>query len=200
MLVVIDVEPKVHGIPTDAYVAVEELQTGKESSWTFSHLSSQIEAEEAEEIGVEHLLRDILEHSLVSLCASQGTRRPGQARMAIEAAPAFTSGLPLSQRLVNYSNSLTSFSLQLANIAAYLGRVQTDVLPLNQPILAMLQNIIHMLPDLEHDPEWQDASIVKSNDKAAIVYLSAMIRSCLALHSLVDNKLHNVQKEKDLLL
>ncbi|KAI8618946.1 hypothetical protein BC830DRAFT_1165770 [Chytriomyces sp. MP71] len=57
VLVIIAVIPRDVGIPTDAYFAIEE--DGTVTIKTFSHLFSSIEAEEAEEIGVEHLLRDI---------------------------------------------------------------------------------------------------------------------------------------------
>jgi hypothetical protein len=41
----------VEGIPTTAYIAVEEIQTdGKEIQRVFRHISCHIEAEEAEEV------------------------------------------------------------------------------------------------------------------------------------------------------
>eukprot|EP00730_Choanoeca_flexa_P008351 TRINITY_DN12478_c1_g1_i4.p1 TRINITY_DN12478_c1_g1~~TRINITY_DN12478_c1_g1_i4.p1 ORF type:complete len:254 (+),score=28.82 TRINITY_DN12478_c1_g1_i4:54-764(+) len=59
-LVVIDVRPDVTGLPTKAYVSVEEVHDdGTPTSKTFEHVSSQVGAEEVEEVGVEHLLRDI---------------------------------------------------------------------------------------------------------------------------------------------
>lgn len=48
------------GIPTEAYYSVENLSEAKsEDRRTFRHIPSSIGAQEAEEIGVEHLLRDI---------------------------------------------------------------------------------------------------------------------------------------------
>jgi 26S proteasome regulatory subunit N8 len=45
-------------LPTDAYVAIEEIHDdGTPTSKTFEHVTSEIGAEEAEEVGVEHLLR-----------------------------------------------------------------------------------------------------------------------------------------------
>ncbi|CAF5113617.1 unnamed protein product, partial [Rotaria magnacalcarata] len=58
VLVIIDAKPKDLGLPTEAYIAVEEIHDdGSPASKTFEHLSSEIGAEEAEEVGVEHLLR-----------------------------------------------------------------------------------------------------------------------------------------------
>lgn len=104
VLVIIDVKPKDLGLPTEAYISVEEIhdvstvdhrsywnrfyqicsskhhiyfkliivlainldpknhafvvfQDGTPTSKTFEHVTSEIGAEEAEEVGVEHLLR-----------------------------------------------------------------------------------------------------------------------------------------------
>ncbi|CDQ62374.1 unnamed protein product [Oncorhynchus mykiss] len=58
VLVIIDVKPKDLGLPTEAYISVEEVyDDGTPTSKTFEHVTSEIGAEEAEEVGVEHLLR-----------------------------------------------------------------------------------------------------------------------------------------------
>uniref|UniRef100_A0A673A791 26S proteasome non-ATPase regulatory subunit 7 n=1 Tax=Sphaeramia orbicularis TaxID=375764 RepID=A0A673A791_9TELE len=57
VLVIIDVKPKDLGLPTEAYISVEEIHDdGTPTSKTFEHVTSEIGAEEAEEVGVEHLL------------------------------------------------------------------------------------------------------------------------------------------------
>lgn len=68
VLVIIDAKPKDLGLPTEAYIAVEEVHDdGSPTSKTFEHVSSEIGAEEAEEVGVEHLLRDIKDTTVGSL-------------------------------------------------------------------------------------------------------------------------------------
>ncbi|KAF8889865.1 JAB1/Mov34/MPN/PAD-1 ubiquitin protease-domain-containing protein [Infundibulicybe gibba] len=68
VMVIVDVRPHTVGIPTDAYFAVEEIKDdGTETRKTFLHVPSAIEAEEAEEIGVEHLLRDIKDSTTTTL-------------------------------------------------------------------------------------------------------------------------------------
>ena len=55
---IVDAEPKTVGLPTEAYRAVEEVHDdGTPTTKTFEHVASEIGAEEAEEVGVEHLLR-----------------------------------------------------------------------------------------------------------------------------------------------
>jgi 26S proteasome regulatory subunit N8 len=61
VLVTIDVNPVDElGIPTEAYRSVENSSEERtENRKTFVHLPSSVGAFEAEEVGVEHLLRDI---------------------------------------------------------------------------------------------------------------------------------------------
>jgi len=69
VLVVIDVQPKELGIPTKGYVSTEEVQEDGSSKMTFQHIPSEIGALEAEEVGVEHLLRDIKDTSISTLAS-----------------------------------------------------------------------------------------------------------------------------------
>ena len=68
LLLIVDVQPREVGIPTDAYFAVDDIKNdGSAAEKTFIHVPSLIEAEEAEEIGVEHLLRDIRDQAAGNL-------------------------------------------------------------------------------------------------------------------------------------
>ena len=52
---IIDAKPNRIGLPTEAYRAVEEIHDdGTPTTKTFEHVPSEIGAEEAEEVGVEH--------------------------------------------------------------------------------------------------------------------------------------------------
>ena len=73
-MVIIDVKPKELGIPIEAYHAVEEILDGKQQQWTFKHVPSEIGALEAEEVGVEHLLRDVKD-TTISTLANQVTQK-----------------------------------------------------------------------------------------------------------------------------
>merc|ERR1719487_279528 len=67
VMVIIDVKPKELGIPTEAYHAVEEIREGQQLQWTFKHVPSEIGALEDEEVGVEHLLRDVKDTTISTL-------------------------------------------------------------------------------------------------------------------------------------
>lgn len=78
--VIVDVMLHLHqeavgGIPTDAYVSVEERQDERsQPKLTFAHVPSEIGAVEAEEIGVEHLLRDVKDSTVSDLHSSVSAR------------------------------------------------------------------------------------------------------------------------------
>ena len=60
VLVIIAPKPTRVGLPTEAYKVGEEIHDdGTPTTKTFEHVPSEIGAEEAEEVGVEHLLRDV---------------------------------------------------------------------------------------------------------------------------------------------
>lgn len=198
LLVIIDVQPKESGVPTDAYFAVEEIkdvscavpiskrahwianateQDGTTTSRTFVHTPSIIEAEEAEEIGVEHLLRDIRD-------VAAGT---------------------LSTRITNQLQSLQGLHLRLRDIGAYLQKVLDGQLPVNHAILGNLQDVFNLLPNLstpEGDGksgagELSNAMSIKTNDQLMTIYLSSLIRAITAFHDLIENKIQNRQQQEE---
>ncbi|CAN0480246.1 unnamed protein product, partial [Hapterophycus canaliculatus] len=50
-----------------------------------------------------------------------------------------------------------------------------------------MQNIFNLLPNLNVD-ELVRSMLVKTNDMHLVIYVSALIRSVVALHNLVNNK------------
>lgn len=163
VLVIINAEPPELGLPTEAYFSVEEIHDdGTPTSKTFEHLPSEIGAEEAEEVGVEHLLRDIRNITVGSL----------------------------SQQLTNQLNGLKGFYSSLNDIKSYLDKVTKNELPINHQIVYQLQDIFNLLPEINM-PEFVKATFVKTNDQALVVYLASMIRSVIALHNLINNKIQN---------
>ncbi|KAJ4289616.1 proteasome regulatory particle subunit [Kalmusia sp. IMI 367209] len=194
LLVIIDVQPKEVGVPTDAYFAVEEIKDdGTTTSKTFVHTPSMIEAEEAEEIGVEHLLRDIRDVAV-------GT---------------------LSTRITSQLQSLQGLHLRLRDIGQYLQKVLDGDLPVNHAILGNLQDVFNLLPNLStpkpapvkgatngvgpaagaagalDNSELARAMSIKTNDQLMAIYLSSLIRAITAFHDLIENKIQNKQQAED---
>ncbi|OBT47846.1 26S proteasome regulatory subunit rpn-8 [Pseudogymnoascus sp. WSF 3629] len=184
LLVIIDVQPKEAGVPTDAYFAVDEIKDdGTTTSKTFVHTPSIIEAEEAEEIGVEHLLRDIRDVAV-------GT---------------------LSTRITSQLQSLQGLHLRLRDIQQYLQKVSDGKLPVNHVILGNLQDVFNLLPNLstpkastsetpgsgEATSELAHAMSIKTNDQLMAIYISSLIRAITAFHDLIENKIQNRQQQEE---
>ena len=150
------------------------------------HTPSIIVAEEAEEIGVEHLLRDIRDVAV-------GT---------------------LSTRITSQLQSLQGLHLRLRDIGQYLQKVLDKQLPVNHAILGNLQDVFNLLPNLStpkassHIPNGIDAPAknnselahamsIKTNDQLMAIYLSSLIRAITAFHDLIENKIQNRQQQEE---
>merc|ERR1711907_45619 len=165
--VVIDVKGASVGNTTEAYVALEEdKEDGTSSVYTFHHVPSEIGAEEAEEIGVEHLLRDI-KHANSSTLAEK-----------------------VSSRL----SAMKGLHARLQDMMKYLENVVHKKLPVNNEIIGMIQDIFNLLPNLSME-EMVKSFAVKTNDMTLAIYLSSMVRSIIALHNMIDNKIENTNAE-----
>jgi len=168
VMVIVDVRQQSVSIPTDAYFAVEEIEDdGTETRKTFLHVPSAIEAEEAEEIGVEHLLRDI-KHSTTNT---------------------------LSTRVSNQLSSLRGLQSRLLEVRDYLRQIESGAVPVNHQIVYHLQDTLSLLPDLD-DPLMTRSFTANTNDQLLVVYLSSLVRAVIALHALVDNKASNLELEE----
>lgn len=135
------------------------------------HVPSLISAEEAEEIGVEHLLRDI-------------------------SAPLSTSG-SLSSRVFAQLSALKGLHSRLIDIRDYLAKVLSGEMAVNHQIIYNLQDVFNLLPagmmsGLEHDEGGVEGRVEveksfrgATNDQMLVVYLSSLIRAVIALHNLL---------------
>lgn len=138
------------------------MQDGTETQKTFFHVPSAIEAEEAEEIGVEHLLRDIKDSTTTTL----------------------------TTRVAEQLSSLRGLQSRLAEVRDYLKNVANGSLPINHQVVYHLQDALNLLPDLD-DAAVTRAFTTNTNDQLLVVYLSSLIRAVIALEKLVENKATN---------
>jgi len=171
VFVIIDVRPDRESIPTTAYRVVEEVDSTSSASGgggakttevhsTFAHVPSLIGAEEPEEIGVEHLLRDINDPTVSTVTSLIKAKMSG----------------------------LSALTEKLVEMKDYLEAVVEGRMKANQEIVANMQTILNLLPNLNVD-ELVKSMLIKTNDMHMVIYLSALIRSVIALHDLVNNKI-----------
>lgn len=169
VLVIIDVNPKGDPleIPTQAYTSIEAKPEEKSvTRRQFTHVLSQIGAYEAEEVGVEHLLRNIVDTTESSMT--------DQVRAKVR--------------------SLKGLKNRLEEISEYVNNVLNGKLPANHQILYNLQDIFNLLPDLETQTMIKSLA-TNTNDNMMAIYVSSLVRSICALHDLIQNKLVNKQHE-----
>ena len=111
VFVVVDVRRDVEGLPTQAYVSVDTVVEGRETVRTFNHVPCEVGAFEAEEVGVEHMLRDINDPSVSALGADVRAKLGG----------------------------LKGLMSRLGEISGYLAKVAAGQLPPNLEALYLVQ-------------------------------------------------------------
>ncbi|KAL1245344.1 Flap endonuclease [Trichinella spiralis] len=162
------VSVKKHGIPADAYIEVEEVQDdGSVPLRTFELLSCCIQSEEAEAVGVEHLLRDIKDQSAGTL-AQMTTRRVVGLRGFVE---------------------------MLRCIKCYLEEVSEGSMPVNNNILYHLQEIFYILPSLQ--ASLSESYLSETTDELMGLFLGSLSRAVYGLHNLIDNLVKYREAEKE---
>jgi 26S proteasome regulatory subunit N8 len=186
---IIDVRPDRPDLPVTAYKVVEQVNnsSGGGSSGSssvamksggsggggversFAHVPSQMGAIEAEEVGVEHLLRDINDPTISTVASLIQGKLSGLAT--------------LTEKLLECQDYLETI------LASQQMKSQSKNPKKAHPqILANLQTILALLPNL-NQPDLVRSIMVKTNDMLASIYLASIIRSVIALHDLVNNKI-----------
>ncbi|KAF4667452.1 26S proteasome non-ATPase regulatory subunit 7 [Perkinsus chesapeaki] len=163
-----DLDPR--DFPMQAYYSAEEASADPLTRRTFVHLPSMVGAFEAEEVGVEHLLRDIRNQSTSTLAT----------------------------RVDSKLNALKTLVAKINEIAQYLGQVIDGKLPPNPQIIYNLQNIFNYLPgDNQEDIELMRSFNVETNDSMLCIYIGSILRATVALHNLINNKIANKAREAE---
>ena len=109
--------------------------------------------------GVEHLLRDVKD-STISTLASE---------------------------VSNMLASLKGLEERLRDMSRYMDKVAEGKLPMNNDIMYHLQDVFNLLPNLKVN-QLVKSFAVKTNDMMVVLYLASLIRSIIAMHTLIDNK------------
>ena len=161
ILVICEVKPKDVGLPVQAYRSVEEIREDgtDRSKMVFMNLPTEVGSTEAEEIGVEHLLRDVKDATVSNLSSQLGEMMTG----------------------------LKGLRMRLLEIQSYLEAVVSGKMPVNNDIIKNLQDIFSLLPNLNME-EMVSSFAVETNDMMMAVYLASLVRSVVALHNLIENK------------
>ena len=161
-----------HEIPARAYLGAERVRNdGLPIASSFRNIPTIVDFLEVEEIGVEHLLRDIKDVDMSEI----GTT------------------------LTNSVHGLAALQHRLQNISDYLGDVIDGKLPLDNEIVGVAQSIFNLLPNLKLK-ETTDSLAAKADDSTFMIYISQLARSVVSLHELVNARhppLAEIEKKKN---
>ncbi len=148
----VDVQADSPFLPLSAY-----RQATVDGESAFSHLKYSIGYLEAEAIGVDHLLRDILQ----------------------------TRDLPMRDHVASKTAALGAFKGCMEQVVAYLDDVCAGRLPPNQRINMLLQDIFASMPVASGG--LTAAVNERVNDFYLSLFVSSLIRAVTAGHRLIDN-------------
>eukprot|EP00397_Hematodinium_sp_SG-2012_P024927 GEMP01025997.1.p1 GENE.GEMP01025997.1~~GEMP01025997.1.p1 ORF type:complete len:343 (+),score=95.34 GEMP01025997.1:68-1096(+) len=165
IFVIIDVRMQNSQLPLDAYYSVEQATADMSFRRNFVNIPSTVGAEEAEEVGVEHLLRDIKSASTSTLATRVGDK----------------------------INGLKQLMAKLKDISNYLSSVVSGKIPPNPTIIYNVQNILNLLPEMDSEDLVKGLN-VDTNDATLAMYIGAMMRATLALHNLIYN-IHKIKED-----
>ena len=170
---------------------MRNFQDGSEKSQlAFAHVPSEIGAYEAEEIGTRSETR------AAGVMHSGGSRgddceqTPGLVLAGVEHLLRDVKDSTISTLASEVSSKLASLKgleERLREISGYMDKVAEGKLPMNNDIMYHLQDVFNLLPNLNVN-QLVKSFAVKTNDMLAVVYLAALIRSIIALHTLINNK------------
>lgn len=170
VLIICEVQPKEMGLPVQAYAAQDEIREDgtQKAQKVFVNLPTEVGATEAEEIGVEHLLRDVKDVTTSTLSSEVGDLVVG----------------------------LKGLRARLKELETYLSYVLDGKLPINHDVMRNLQDVFNLLPNL-NVAQLSSSLAVESNDMMMVVYLASLVRSVIALHALIDNREERKAREME---
>lgn len=159
--VIVDINQK-EELPIEAYLSVEEPTSDSRFRRTFVHVPFSVGSFEAEEVGLEHLLRD-----LTNVTTST-----------------------MSKKVQSKIGALKSLASKLGEIVDYLGGVISGTYTANPSIIYMLQDIFNLFPVMDNE-DLVEAFAINMNDTTLTLYLGSIIRAMVALHNLINNMAEN---------
>ena len=157
VFVVIDIQAsETLELPAQAYLSKEEVNEEGSIVKNFEHLPTILGCSEPEEVGVEHLLRDVRDVAATSLATET------QHKIA----------------------ALKAMLTRIQSIQDYIDTVLEGSKP-NHEIFFKLQEAFNLVPNTN---SLSQSFAVAENNTYLSLYLAAITRSVLALHSLINNK------------
>lgn len=153
---IVNTDPTVKDVPVLGY----RVQEGREGTKTeFRNVPTQLGSVESEEVGIEHLLRDLTDTTITTL----------------------------STRVADRLLALNKLDSLLGELAAYLLDVAEDRLPICDDILNSLQELVNVLP-LTRQLKGHPAMVVLANDQELATFVASITRCVAAIYDVILNR------------
>ena len=187
---IIDVRPDRSDLPVTSYTVTEQINSLSSSSNSkrqqrtieriFVHVPTTLGAVEAEEVGVEHLLRDIHDPTISTIASLIQEKVVGLQTLH--------SKLLVCQQYVQScianSSSSTNADGTVTTNAKTIAQINPTILSNLQTIISLLPNTIAITDQLHHRSMMQ-----QTNDMYMSMYIASLIRTVMALHDLINNQI-----------
>jgi 26S proteasome regulatory subunit N8 len=165
ILITCDVNSKKEfDLPTKAFYAVEYVDNEGYIQRSFKSIACKVEAFEPEEVGVEHLIRELKDLNMDSL----------------------------QNKLQNKVQSLVALRGKISTISQYLEDVSTGRRKSDQQITFALQRIMAKLPKVL-STEMKNALAAKVNENYLNLYVAGIVKSVIAIHNLLNNRIRPLE-------
>ncbi|KAH9589299.1 JAB1/MPN/MOV34 metalloenzyme domain [Trypanosoma melophagium] len=145
------------GVPVLAYTTVQGREGAR--SLEFRNIPTHLGAEEAEEIGIEHLLRDLTDSTITTL----------------------------STQIQERELSLAHLGRVLHSIEEYLHDVSEGLMPISEDVLSVLQEVISLQPHIYH-LKTSTEMIRHTNDQAIAMFIAAIGRCVGTLYDIIAKR------------
>lgn len=169
VLIVVDVKGKNSlELPTKAFVSERIVDKRGYLVRGFKNIGCSVAAFEPEEVGVEHLVREIKDLNMDSL----------------------------KSRLGDKVNSLLALERKVGVIRGYLDDVLEGKRKLDKDIVKILQEIMSKLPKVMNEDFKREMSC-KLNDNYLNLYVSSIVKNVINVHNLLNNRIKGIEEVKN---
>lgn len=168
VLIVVEVKQKREfELPTKAFYSVRTINNKGLVVRGFKSIPCQVSAYEAEEVGVEHLVREIKDLNMDTL----------------------------QVKLNNKVMSLLAIEKKISVINKYLEEVISGVRKSDPQILLTLHEVMSRLPKVMSE-EFKKVLSENINDNYLTLYTSSLVKGVIGIHNLLNNRIKNMEDVK----
>lgn len=168
VLIVVDVKQKREfELPTKAFCSVRSVNAKGIVVRGFKNIPCQVAAFEAEEVGVEHLVREIKDLNMDTLQMKLNTR----------------------------AASLLALEQKVATISKYLEDVLSGRRKQDPQIMLTLHEVVSRLPRVMSD-QFKRVLSENVNNNYLSLYTSGLVKGVVSIHNLLNNRIKNKEEQK----